>query len=156
VTFLSNAIGAESIPAYEAALHLSYPMIANGVMKVEEFLAAVDAAGAVREGMQAGDTVRGSDHLEIGTVEKVVEPDETTEAYLLVPRGLIFEKDTYIPLDAVVRRAGTDVFVNVPGVVIGKMPWGEPPTREERQSKYGPRAAAVGKLYRSRSPSRDD
>lgn len=70
-----------------------------------------------------------------------------------MPRGLIFEKDTYIPLDAVVKRAGTDVFINVPRLVIGKMPWTEPPTRQERQAKYCPRADEVGKLYRSRSPS---
>jgi ureidoacrylate peracid hydrolase len=153
VTFLSDAIGSESVPSYEAAVHLSYPMIANAVMKVEDFLAAADTPGEARASVRVGDTVRGSDHLEIGTVERVVEASEATEAYMVVPRGLIFETDTFIPLDAVVKRAGTEVFINVPRLVIGKMPWSEPPSRTDRQAKYGPRAEEVGKLYRSRSPS---
>lgn len=70
VTFLSNAIGSESVPSYEAAVHLSYPMIGNAVLEVEDFLAAVEASGATRTSIQVGDTVRGSDHLEIGTVER--------------------------------------------------------------------------------------
>lgn len=153
VTFLSDAIGSESVPSYEASVHLSYPMIANAVMKVADFLAAVDTAGAARTGIVVGDTVRGSDHLEIGAVEEVVEAIEAEEAYMLVPRGLIFERDTYIPLDAVVKRAGTDVFINVPRLVVGAMPWDKPPTRDERQAKYGPRAEEVENLYRSRKPS---
>ena len=128
-------------------------MIANAVMKVDDFLAAVDTPGAARTSIQVGNTVRGSDHLEIGTVEKVVEASEDTEAYMLVPRGLIFERDTYIPLDAVVKRAGTEVFINVPRLIVGKMPWSEPPSRTDRQAKYGPCAEEVGNLYRSRSPS---
>jgi nicotinamidase-related amidase len=153
VTFLSDAIGAESVPSYEASVHLSYPMIANAVMKVGDFLAAVDTPGAARTGVQVGDTVRGSDHLEIGRVEEVVEASEATEAYMVVPRGLLFERDTYVPLDAVVKRAGTEVFVNVPRIVVGKMPWSEPPSRTGRQANYGRPAGEVGNLYRSRSPS---
>lgn len=153
VTFLWDAIGAENVPSYEAAVNLDFPLIANAVMRVEEFLAAIGgpADGAAR--VEAGDTVRGSDHLEIGTVEKVVPATDETEAYLLVPRGVIFEKDTYIPLDAVVKRAGTDVFVNVPKLVVGEMPWAAPPARAEQRAKYGPPAREVGKLYRSRSPT---
>jgi hypothetical protein len=45
VTFLSNAIGADSVPAYEASIHVNYPLIANVVMEADEFLAAVDASG---------------------------------------------------------------------------------------------------------------
>ena len=56
-------------------------------------------------------------------------------------------------LDVVVKRAGTQVFINVPQVVVGNMPWSEPPTLTERQAKQGPRATEVGKLYGSRSPS---
>jgi hypothetical protein len=70
-----------------------------------------------------------------------------------VPRGLIFHTDTYIPLDAVVKRAGTEVFINVPKVVLRDMAWSEPPTRAEQQTKRGPRAADVTLLYGSRSPS---
>ncbi len=153
VTFLSDAIGAESIPAYEASIHLSYPLIGNTVMQVEEFLAAVDASLQGRVWPQPGDTVRGSDRGEIGTVEEVVEASDEADAYLRVPRGLIFETDTYIPLEAVVRRAGTEVFINVPKLVIGQMPWGEPPSRATQQAKRGPRAGEVQELYGSRSPS---
>jgi len=72
---------------------------------------------------------------------------------VVVPRGLIFEKETYIPLDAVVRRVENVAFINLPKMVVGKMPWSEPPTRAERQEKLGPRADAVQALYRSRSPT---
>ena len=153
VTFLSDAIGASSIPEYEASIRVNYPLIANAVITVDEFLAAVEASTAARVDVQSGDTVRGSDHREIGTVDKVVEATEETEGYLLVPRGLIFETDTYIPLDAVVKRSGTDVFINIPKLVVGEMPWGEPPSRADRRAKHGPRAAEVDKLYGSRSPS---
>jgi hypothetical protein len=54
-----------------------------------------------------------------------------------VPRGLIFQTDTYIPLDAVVKRSGTDVFINIPKLVIAVMPWSEPPSRVEMQAKFG-------------------
>ena len=153
VTFLSDAIGASSIPEYEASIRVNYPLIANAVITVDEFLAAVEASTAACVDVQSGDTVRGSDHREIGTVDKVVEATEETEGYLLVPRGLIFETDTYIPLDAVVKRSGTDVFINIPKLVVGEMPWAEPPSRADRRAKHGPRAAEVDKLYGSRSPS---
>ena len=152
VTFLADAIGAESVPAYEAAVHLSYPLIANAVMEVAEFLAAADAAAA-GGGAQAGDTVRGSDHGEVGTVERVVAATADAEAHLVVPRGLIFGRDTFVPLEAVVKRAGTTLFVNVPKLVVGQMPWDAPPSRAARRAKLGPRAAEVDALYGSRSPS---
>jgi hypothetical protein len=46
VTFLSDAIGAESLPAYEASIHLNYPLIGNAVLEVDEFLAAIQRAAA--------------------------------------------------------------------------------------------------------------
>jgi ureidoacrylate peracid hydrolase len=153
VTFLWDAIGSENVPSYEAAVNLNYPLIGNAVMTVEEFLAGVNGATGPANEVQRGDTARGSDHLEIGTVDKVVQAADGVEAYMLVPRGLIFSKDTYIPLDAVVRRSGTDVFVNVPKLVIGEMPWDSPPTRSSRQERLGPARGSVPKLYRSRSPS---
>lgn len=153
VTFLSDAIGASAVPAYEAAIRLNFPLIANAVVTVEEFLAAVDAASTAHVTPEVGDTVRGSDHGEIGTIHEVVEPSTDTDGYLSVPRGMIFTTDTYIPLDAVVRRAGTDVFVNIPKLFVQEMPWSEPPSRTERQGKHGPRAGQVHKLYNSRSPS---
>ncbi|MBA3638791.1 MAG: cysteine hydrolase [Acidobacteria bacterium] len=153
VTFLSDAIGAASIPEYEASIRLNYPLIANAVITVDEFLAAVGASAAGLVGVRAGDAVRGSDHGEIGTVDEVALATEETDGYLLVRKGLIFKTDTYIPLDAVAKRSGTDVFINVPKLVLGTMPWGEPPSRAERRAKHGPRAADVDKLYGSRSPS---
>jgi hypothetical protein len=103
--------------------------------------------------VQPGDKVYGSDHGEIGTVKEIVEGTEEIEGYLLVPRGLIFRTDTYIPLDAVVKRSGTDVFINIPKLVLGVMPWSEPPSRIVMQSKLGSPADDVDKLYGSRSPS---
>ena len=153
VTFLSDAIGAASVPEYEAAIRLNFPLIANAVITVDEFLAAVAALTAGGAHVQPGDSVRGSDHGEIGTVAEVVQATEETGAYLLVSRGLIFKRDTYIPLDAVVKRSGTDVFINIPKLVVGSMPWENPPSQADRQAKQGPRAAEVDKLYRSHSPS---
>lgn len=153
VTFLSDAIGAASVPEYEAAIHLNFPLIANAVMTVDEFVAAITAPAGHPVDVQPGDTVRGSDHGEIGTVEKIVEPTADTEGYLLVPRGLIFKTDICVPLNAVVKRSGTDVFINIPKLVVGKMPWSEPPLRSDQQAKHGPRASEVEKLYGSRSPS---
>jgi nicotinamidase-related amidase len=153
VTFLSDAIGASSIPEYEAAIHLNLPLISNAVITVDEFLAAISVPQDQWVDVQPGDTVRGSDHGEIGTVEKIVDATEGDESYLLVPRGLIFKTDTYIPADAVVKRSGTNVFINIPKLVLGTMPWTKPPSRSDRQAKLGPRASDVNKLYRSRSPS---
>ncbi|MDP8911924.1 MAG: cysteine hydrolase [Actinomycetota bacterium] len=151
VTFLSNAIGADNPAAYEAAIHLNYPLIANAVLEVEEFLTALaDDEGA---SPQVGDRVRGSDHGEIGEIKEVVEPDAETPGYLLVPRGLVFERDTYIPLDAVVKKAGREVFVNIPKLIVGKMPWDAPPSAAEQDAKRGPRSRDIERLYRSRDPS---
>ncbi len=150
VTFLSDAIGAASIPEYEASIRVNFPLIGNAVITADEFLAAVDASAT---SVQLGDKVYGSDHGEIGTVKEVVEAAEEAEGYLLVPRGLIFQTDTYIPLDAVVKRSGTDVFINIPKLVIGVMPWSEPPSRVAMQAKFGLPADGVDKLYGSRSPS---
>ncbi len=153
VTFLSDAIGASSIPEYEASIHLNYPLLANAVIKVEDFLAAISNSTAGSANVQPGDTVRGSDNGEIGTVDKVVESTEDTEGYLLVPRGLIFKTDTYIPLDAVVKRIGTDVFINIPKLIISTLPWKDPVSRIDMREKQGPAANEVEKLYRSYSPS---
>ena len=103
--------------------------------------------------MHVGDSVRGSDYLEIGEVKQVVEATEAHEAHMVVPQGMIFETDTYIPLDAVTKRAGNTVFVNVPRIVVSKMPWDRPPSRADRAQMHGPPAREVEKLYRSRSPS---
>jgi hypothetical protein len=154
VIMLKDAMGAASIPEYEAAVHLNLPLVSNAVITTEEFLKALEGASSsplveVRE----GDTVKGSDNGEIGTVEKVVKASGEEEGYILVPRGLIFKTDTYIPLDAVTKRAGTEVFINLPKLVVGEMPWKEAPTRQDRTAKQGPAAGEVDNLYRSRTAS---
>jgi len=152
VTFLSDAIGAENLPAYEASIHVNYPLIANTVLEVDEFLAAVDAAGDQAK-PQVGDTVRGSDRGKIGTIEEIATATDDQSAYVLVRRGVVLSHDTYIPLDALVRRAGDTVFINVPKLVVGKMAWDKPPSLEDARAKAGPPAAGVDKLYRSHGPS---
>ncbi|MDQ3096139.1 MAG: isochorismatase family protein [Actinomycetota bacterium] len=153
VTFLSDAIGAESLPAYEASIHVNYPLIGNAVIEVDDFLAAI--AGPVDPGqaVKAGDTVYGSDRGKIGTVEEVVPAAAGSPSYMVVPRGLVFETDTFIPLDAVTHRAEDRVYINVPKLVIAKLPWRERPTAQALLAKQGPPADQVGKLYRSHSPS---
>ena len=60
---LRDAIGADTLAAYEASIRLNYPLIGNAVLEVAEFLAAVDAAWARPN---KGDNVFGSDHLKHG------------------------------------------------------------------------------------------
>ncbi|WP_447980000.1 cysteine hydrolase family protein [Candidatus Nitrospira bockiana] len=153
VTFISDAVGAESVLAYEASIRINYPLVANAVMTVDEFLAAVDARVAPGVKVQAGDRVRGSDDGEIGVVDRVVEATSETDGHLVVPSGIIFQQDLFIPLDAVVKRTDSLVFINVPKIVVGQMPWKEPPRRTDRPAKLGPSAGGVKKLYRSRAAS---
>ncbi|MCA1709624.1 MAG: isochorismatase family protein, partial [Actinobacteria bacterium] len=150
VTYIKDAIGAESLPAYEASVLLNYPLIANAVITVDDFLSAADGS---HNAVRPGDTVFGSDHSEVGTVKDVVPASSDRRGYLLVPRGLIFEKDTFIPLDAVVKKAGDRVFINIPKLIVGKMPWSEPPSIAEYVEKLGPLRDQVEQLYGSRSPS---
>lgn len=153
VTYLSDAIGSEDMPSYEASIRINYPLLSNAVITVEEFFQAFDEFAPGPSAIQVGDTVRGSDHGDIGTVQEVLPSDDEHEACLVVPRGLIFTTDTYVPLDAVVRRSGTDVFVNVPKLVASKMPWTDRPSKADRKEKEGPPAASVGSLYSSYAPT---
>jgi len=153
VTYLSDAIGSESLPSYEAAIRLNYPLLSNAVITVTEFLRAFDDQSAGPLLVKEGDAVLGSDHGEIGTVQEVLPETDEHAACLLISRGLIFTSDTYIPMDAVVQRSGTDVFVNVPKLVASKMPWERPPSHADRAEKNGLPAAAVEKLYRNHQPS---
>jgi ureidoacrylate peracid hydrolase len=152
VTFLSDAIGAESLPAYEASIHLNYPLIGNAVLEVDEFLAAVAPPAAPADVVQVGDTVYGSDRGKIGQVEQLSPAVDGAPAYALVGRGLL-DKETYIPLDAVTRRVDGDVFINIPKLVIGKLPWDEAPTAQSAAAKLGPAADQVEALYRSYGPT---
>lgn len=151
VTFLSDAIGAESLPAYEASIHVNYPLIANMVMEVDEFLAGL--AAPEQQTPLAGDTVIGSDRGEIGEVEQVVSAAGGTPGYVLVKRGTVFAKDIHIPVDAIVRRVEGRVYINVPKLVVGKLPWGDPPSDAAARDKLGAPLAQVGRLYGSFSPT---
>lgn len=153
VTYLSDAIGSESMPSYEAAIRLNYPLIGNAVITVEEFLRAFDGSSATPLAVAVGDTVRGSDHGELGTVREVCEASDSQDAYMVVAQGLIFTQDAFVPLDAVVQRSGTDVFINVPKLVAAKMPWDQPPSVAGRKQKQGPAGATVEMLYRSFDPT---
>ena len=153
VTFLSDAIGAESLPAYEASIHVNYPLIGNAVMEVDDFLGAIAAPVDPVHAVQVGDTVYGSDRGKIGSVEEVVPAGDGTPSFMVVPRGLVFETDTFIPVDAVTHRADGRVYINVPKLVIAKLPWFERPTAQAQLAKLGPPASQVDKLYRSHSPS---
>ena len=156
VTFLADAIGSENVPSYEAAVRVNFPLIGNAVLTVADFLAAIRPAAGARVQAAVGDTVRGSDNLDIGEVEEVVAATETHDAYLLVTRGKIFGKHTCIPLDAVTKRAGDVVFINVPSIVVGKMPWGEPQPAADRRRMLGPPAGEVPRLYRTHGPTAHD
>ena len=151
VTFLSDAIGAESLPAYEASIHVNFPLIANAVLEVDEFLAAIAPGADV--GVQVRDTVYGSDRGEIGEVEEIVPAGGDVPGHLVVSKGVVFDKTLHIPLDALTHRAGDSVFINVPKLVVAKLPWDQPPTAETHDGKVGTPAHQVGALYRSHGPT---
>lgn len=151
VTFVSDAIGAESVMAYEASIRVNYPLVANAVMTVDECLAGMDRESERSAAAQAGDSVRGSDDGDIGTIERVVPADGETEGHVVVPRGLIFTEDLFIPFDAVTRRVGMLVYVNVPKLVVSSLPWKQPPRLHDRTAKEGPPSQQVAQLYASRS-----
>jgi nicotinamidase-related amidase len=153
VTYLYDAIGASGVPEYEVAVNVNFPMISNAVITVDEFLKAIEPSSESRIDIKEGDTVRGSDHLEVGKVKEFIESKDGNSAYILVPRGLIFKTDTFIPLDAVTKKSGEDVFINLPKIMVDKMPWTEPPTDKQLLEKQGPKAANVDKLYKSQSPT---
>lgn len=154
VTFISDAIGAASLPEYEVAIHVNYPLISNAVIKVDEFLNAINNSPDSISSPAVGDKVVGSDNGEIGTIERIVESSNSTEGYFLVPRGLIFKTDTYIPFDAVTKRIGNEVHINVPKIIVAAMPWSEVPTKKDRKEKEGPKFNEVSKLYGEHTPTR--
>jgi len=153
VTFISDAIGAAGVMEYEAAININFPLIANAVIKTDDFLEAIETGNSGSLQVQEGDTIHGSDGGEIGTVKEVVHSRSEGEGYILVPRGMIFKTDTYIPLDAVIKRNGTNVIINVPKIIVDKMPWTEPPTNTTLKEKQGQPAAQIDKLYNSYAPT---
>lgn len=147
VTFLSDAIGAENMIAYEASIRVNYPLVSNAVLKVDEFEQALAHAAAAP--VAPGDTVVGSDRGKIGTVTEVRTDSGSGISYMTVSAGLLGTGKLYIPVEAVVQRSGSEVFVNIPKLVAEKMPWHEPPTLQSYRDKLGPAATQVGALYGS-------
>ena len=124
VTFLRDAIGADNIASYEAAMRVNYPLIANAVLDVAEF---AEAIGDVDAAPQSGDVVLTADRVRLGQIERVAHRDAAGDGYLLVSRGVVFSKETYIPLDAVSKVTPGQVQINLPRIVLQKMPWDDPP-----------------------------
>ena len=153
VTNLYDAIGASGVAEYEVAINVNLPMISNAVIKVDDFLAAIETTSAKAIEIKEGDTVRGSDHMEVGTVKEVVAAKSGTSGHILVPEGLIFKTDTYIPLDAITKKSGDNIFINVPKIMVDNMPWKSPPTKEKYTEKLGSPSKNVKKLYGSVAPT---
>jgi hypothetical protein len=151
VTFISDAIGAAGIAAYEAAIRINYPLVSNSVIEVKDFLTAIKRGDVAAE-VLPGDKVLGSDHGEIGKVKDVLKGTETVLPHMLVPRGIL-HRDTYIPLDLFVRRLNGSIIINVPKSMVDSMPWDQPPTIADLRVKYGQPASKVERLYHSKSPT---
>ncbi|MEX2658311.1 MAG: cysteine hydrolase [Acidimicrobiales bacterium] len=148
VTFVRDAIGAENMPAYEASIRINFPLIGNAVMDTEDLLSAFEPDRLP----QVGDDAYAADQLKLGTIAEVVQAAGDLPGHILVERG-IFNRDTYVPLDAVVKVSEGKAFVNIPKLVVGKMPWDEPPSAEAHRAKIGPGRATVEKLYGSVAPT---
>ncbi len=148
VTYVRDAIGAENLAAYEASIRVNFPLVGNAVMDVEDFLAAIGPERLPRE----GDDAYGSDQLKLGTISEVVPGGSDAPGHVLVQRG-VFNRDTYVPLDAVVKVSEGKAFVNIPKLVVGKMPWDTPPDDESRRAKTGPPAQQVERLYGTTGPT---
>jgi hypothetical protein len=139
VTFLSDAIGAigaigaESLPAYEVSIHVNYPLIANALLELDEFLTSLRQPAGEADSVRVGDTVVGSDRGEVGQIEKLVPDDARGPGYMVASTSdVVFAKDTYIPMDSVTKRIGDRVFINVPKLAVGTLPWNDAPTPETR------------------------
>lgn len=151
VTFLRDAIGAENLAAYEASIRVNYPLIANTVMDTGDFVAVLEA-GEITP--QDGADVMASDQMKIGSVDEVVLDDGDGVGYVKVGRSIL-SNDLYVPVDAVVKVAPGKVFLNAPKLMVGKMPWREPPTADARLEKVGVASGEVSTLYGSFAPTAD-
>lgn len=50
-------------------------------------------------------------------------------------RGIVFSKETYIPLDAIAKVTPGHVHIHVPRIVVHKLPWDFPPTERAQRLK---------------------
>jgi nicotinamidase-related amidase len=123
---------------------------------------------------KAGDVVWGSDRFRIGRVEAVVPATAATAAHLVVRRQgrfidtvleLVqhsrlwrtgFKSRIYVPTDATTKTVEGNVIINVPRIVVRKMPWKQPPARTAQEAKYGPSPDEVETLYGTVAPSLHD
>lgn len=149
VTYLRDAIGAENLAAYEAAIRINYPLVGNSVIDTDDLVAILET-GTTAPG--DGDDVYGSDQMKIGSVDEVVLDATDGVGYLQVGRSIL-SHDLYVPLDAVVKVAPGKVFLNLPKLVVGDMPWREAPDGATRQGKLGAGPTQVDHLYGSISPT---
>ena len=140
--------------------------IAHRPMKMK-----ADSPGTAQLQPRPGDTVWGSDRLRIGSVEAVVPATGTTAAHLVVRRKGRFidailelvqhtrlrrtgyKSRIYVPIDAAVKRVEGNVVINVPRIVVRKMPWRQPPARTVQEMKYGPAPEQIANLYGTAAPS---
>jgi ureidoacrylate peracid hydrolase len=148
VTFVRDAIGAENLPAYEASIRINFPLIGNAVLDTDDLLTAIGPDRLPKE----GDDAYASDQLKLGSIAEVVDDQANRPGYIVVEKG-IFDRNTYIPLDAVVKVSESKAFVNIPKLVVSKMPWDEPPTAEGSRAKIGPAPGTVQHLYGSVAPT---
>ena len=65
---------------------------------------------------------------------------EVGDTYLLVQKGLIFQKDLYIPQGAIARLGDDEIWLNVGKDDMEGRGWDEPPSSEETifgETRYG-------------------
>ncbi len=84
VTYLRDAIGADNLAAYETAIRVNFPLVANAVVDVEDFFDALDQPSELP---RKRDTVRSSDGLKIGSVQKVVPSTDGSQGHLRSARA---------------------------------------------------------------------
>lgn len=149
VTYLRDAIGAENLAAYEAAIRVNYPLVGNAVIDTDDLVAILERGPIAPE---EGADVMGSDQMKIGSVDELVLDAEGDLGYLRSSRSIL-SHDLYVPLDSVVKVAPGKVFLNVPKLVVGDMPWREAPAADAHSEKLGPDARQVAELYGSVSPT---
>lgn len=150
VTFLSDAIGAESQAGYDAAIHQEMPFVGGGLMKVGDFLNIVGSEDGL-DMIAKGDQVYSSDNEDLGKIEELVMDGEEG-GYLKVSGGLLGQT-FYAPMDAVYRRMGPHVYINVPKSMVGNLGWDAAPTRSGQSAKFGLPAEHVKMPYRTYSPT---
>ena len=102
-------------------------------MELDEFLTSLRQPAGEADSVRVGDTVVGSDRGEVEQMEKLVPDDARGPDYMVASTSdVVFAKDTYIPMDSVTKRIGDRVFINVPKLAVGTLPWNDAPTPETR------------------------